>query len=453
MIVTKHSIDAVNATLKVQLKPEDYKNKVRAILEKHRKESKMKGFRPGQTPMGLIEKQFGKAALADVLNKVVNDSLYTYINENKIEVLGNPIPSETEAVKGDFNNPQDFEFTYDIGITPEMKIEVSSKSKYDYVKVKIDEELIGKQIEDLRRRYGKLISVEKVNDTDLILAQFVELKEDGSILEGGVLHSSTISMEFVEDKKTKKELIGKVIGDKIAIDPNKVSRGGKDTAAMLGIKEDELANISNSFQMTINEIKRMEMADLNQELFDRLFGEGKINSEDELKEKIKTDLALMFVNDSDKLLTRSIFEDLIAKTKMTLPDNFLKRWIRMSNEKPILPEQIEAEYDNYTKNLKWQLIQNNIFKANDLKINNDEIIGFTKELLISNFAQYGMPAPEDKELTETAIGLLGKKEESTRIIEMLADKKITDFFKNTVSLKEKEISYDKFLELAGGNQF
>jgi trigger factor len=156
----------------------------------------------------------------------------------------------------------------------------------------------------------------------------------------------------------------------------------------------------------------------------------------------------MFVNDSDRLLARSIFEDLILNTKIELPDDFLKRWIRLSNEKPILPEQIEAEYEGYAKNLKWQLIQGKIFKANNLKLDNQEIIDFTKNILKSNFAQYGMPTPEDKELTETAIGLLSKKEESTQILEMIADQKITEFFKNTVALKEKQVSYDKFIELA-----
>jgi trigger factor len=192
----------------------------------------------------------------------------------------------------------------------------------------------------------------------------------------------------------------------------------------------------------------MEMAELSQELFDRLFGEGAIKSEDELKVKIAEDLKKMFVSDSDRLLARSIFEDLIATTKIELPDAFLKRWIRLSNEKPILPEQIEAEYDGYAKNLKWQLIQGVIFKANNLKLDNQEIIDFTKNILKSNFAQYGMPAPEDKELTETAIGLLSKKEESTQILEMIADQKITEYFKNTVKLKEKAVTYDAFLELA-----
>ena len=414
MNVIREDVDALNAILKVQVAQEDYQSKVKASLEKYRKTAKIPGFRPGHVPMSMIQKQYGNSVLADTLNKVVNDSLYGFINENKIEILGNPIPKEgADSVKGDFNNPTEFEFAYEIGLTPKVEVELSSKNKYDYVKVKVDDELVNKQIDDLRRRYGKLVSSEKVGEKDLILAQFVELKEDGSVLEGGILNSSTISMEFVEDAATKKALTGKKQGDKVEIEPSKVSRGEKDTAAMLGITEDQLSSISSKFQMTINEIKHMEMADLSQELFDRLFGPGVINSEDELKTKIAEDLKGMFINDSDRILTRYIYDDLIAKTKVDLPDTFLKRWIRLSNEKPILPEQIEAEYDGYAKSLKWQLIQGNIFKSNDIKLDNQELIEFTKGLLVSNYAQYGMPAPEDKELTENAMQVLSKKEEAT----------------------------------------
>lgn len=449
MNVIREDVDALNAILKVQVAQEDYQSKVKASLEKYRKTAKIPGFRPGHVPMSMIQKQYGNAVLADTLNKVVNDSLYGFINENKIEILGNPIPVENaNGVKGDFNNPAEFEFSYEIGLTPKIDVELSSKNKYDYIKVKVDSELVNKQIDDLRRRYGKLVSSEKVGEKDLILAQFVELKEDGSILEGGILNSSTISMEFVEDKATKKALTGKKQGDKVEIEPSKVSRGEKDTAAMLGISEDQLSSISSKFQMTINEIKHMEMADLNQELFDRLFGPGVINSEEELKSKITEDLKGMFVNDSDRILTRFIYDDLIAKTKVDLPDTFLKRWIRLSNEKPILPEQIEAEYDGYAKSLKWQLIQGNIFKANDIKLDNQELIEFTKGLLVSNYAQYGMPAPEDKELTENAMQVLSKKEEANRVMEMLADQKLIQYFKNTVKLNEKEVSYDEFVEIA-----
>ena len=447
MNVIREDVDALNAILKVQVAQEDYQSKVKASLEKYRKTAKIPGFRPGHVPMSMIQKQYGNSVLADTLNKVVNDSLYGFINENKIEILGNPIPKEgADSVKGDFNNPTEFEFAYEIGLTPKVEVELSAKNKYDYVKVKIDDELVNKQIDDLRRRYGKLVSSEKVGEKDLILAQFVELKEDGSILEGGILNSSTISMEFVEDAATKKALTGKKQGDKVEIEPSKVSRGEKDTAAMLGITEDQLSSISSKFQMTINEIKHMEMADLSQELFDRLFGPGVINSEGELKVKIAEDLKGMFINDSDRILTRYIYDDLIAKTKVELPDTFLKRWIRLSNEKPILPEQ--AEYDGYAKSLKWQLIQGNIFKSNDIKLDNQELIEFTKGLLVSNYAQYGMPAPEDKELTENAMQVLSKKEEADRVMEMLADQKLIQFFKSTVKLNEKEVSYDEFVEIA-----
>jgi len=290
--------------------------------------------------------------------------------------------------------------------------------------------------------------VENVGDGDMILAQFVELKEDGSVKEGGIMHSSTISMEFVEDKKVKKELMGKTKSDQIEVNPESVSKGGKDTAAMLGIKEDELASISDKFRMTINEIKRMELADLNQELFDKLFGPGNVNSEDELRERISNDLRKMFENDSDRILTRDIYNDLVEKTKVDLPNTFLKRWIKMSNEKPITDDQIDTEYDGYAKGLKWQLIQGNIFKTNEIKLDNQEVIDFTKGLLVSNYAQYGIPAPEDKELTASAVQVLGNKEEAGRIYDMLAEQKLTNYFKSTVKLNEKEVSYDEFVEIA-----
>ena len=448
MKVIRQDVDALNADLKVQVAPEDYQGKVKSTLEKYRKTAKIPGFRPGNVPMSLIEKQYGKSVLADELNKLVNDALFSFIQENKIEILGNPIPKEGSDVVGDFEKPSSFEFDYQIGLTPQISIPLNEKSKFDYVKVKIDDTLIGKQIEDLRRRYGKLTSAEEVIEKDMILAQFVELNEDGSIKEGGIMHSSTISMEFVEDKATSKSLLGKKVSDKITVNPANVSRGGKDTAAMLGIKEEDLSTISTSFQLTITDIKRMELADLNQELFDKLFGEGVITTEKELKSKISEDLSTMFANDSDRLLTRNIYDNLLDTTKVELPNTFLKRWIKLSNEKPLTDEQIEADYDGYSKSLKWQLIQGNIFKTNNIKLDNQEAIDYTKGLLVSNYAQYGIPAPEDKELTKSAMEVLQNKEEANRIFDMLAETKLINYFKSTVKLNEKEVSYDDFVALA-----
>jgi trigger factor len=447
MNVIREDVNATTAYLNVQITPEDYNPKVKAALAKYQKQARIPGFRPGKVPMGLIQKQYGKSLLAEELNTMVNEALTTYITENNLEILGNPIPKEGEDMKGDFNNPADFEFAFEIGFIPTFDIDLG-KQKFDFVTIKIDATLVDKQLDDLRRRYGKLIASDEVGDTDLILAQFVELNNDDSIKEGGILHSSTISMEFVEDKLTKEALFGKKVGDKVIVDPNLVSRGGKDTAAMLGISEDKLAEISSKFQLTINEIRKMELAELNQELFDKLFGEGVVTTEEELKARISEDLEKMFENDSDRLLTNHVYEYLINNVKMELPMDFLKRWIQLSNERPITLEEIEAQIENYEKGMKWQLIQGKLFKENNLQVQYPEILEYTKGLIVSQYAQYGIPAPEDAELTKTAAQVMTDKNESNRIYEMLSDRKLTSYFKETVSLKKKEVSYDDFVELA-----
>lgn len=452
MNVVREDIDALNAVLKVEVKPEDYQAKVEETLKNHRKKVNMPGFRAGMVPMGLIKKQYGTSVLAEELNRVVNASLQGYLSENNVEILGNPIPKEDHEVEGDYKNPTNFTFAYDIGLAPIVDVKLNSKSKYDYLKVKVDDTLVDKQIDDLRRRYGKLTTSEKVADNDLVMAQFVELNEDDSIKEGGILHSSTVSMEFISNDKVKKDLKGKEVGYKTIVNPADVSRGEKDTAAMLGVKEEELGGVSDKFQLMITEIKGMELAELNEELFDKLFGPGTVKNEEDMRKRVVSDLGGMFINDSDRMLTQSIYKDLLEKTNVELPDAFLKRWIKISNDKEVTTEQIEADYENYAKSLKWQLIQGNIFKANDIKLENEEVIEFTKGLLANNYAQYGMPAPEDEELTKSAMEVLQNREEANRVYEMLAERKLTHYFKETVSLKDKEVSYDEFVEMAGAQK-
>lgn len=452
MNIVQENVDALNAVLKVQVSPEDYQETVEKSLVSYSKQANIPGFRKGKVPMAVVKRRFGKSVLAEEMNKVINQSLYEYIEEQKLDILGNPIPKTDVEVVGDWDNPADFEFQYEIGLAPEFDIKLSKKNKYDFVKVKVDDELINKQIDDLSRRYGKLVASEKVGDTDMIMAQFVELKDDDSILEGGIMHSSTISMEFVEDKKVAKELKGKKVGDKLIVDPAKVSKGGADTAAMLGIKEEELDSVSNKFQMTINEIRQMEKAELNQELFDKLYGEGAVKSEDEMKAKIKTDLEGMFGNDSDRILSRDISDDLMKKIELSFPDAFLKKWIQASNKEEITMEQIDAEYEGYTNSLKWQLIQNKIFKDNSLEIKREDALDYTKGLLVNQYAQYGIPAPEDAELTSSAMKVLENQEEANRIYNMLAETKMISFYKDTVKLNEKEVTYDEFVKIAQGEK-
>ncbi|MCG8573547.1 MAG: trigger factor [Flavobacteriales bacterium] len=451
MNVVEEKIDDLNAVLRVTVSPEDYQEKVNKTLKDYSKQANIPGFRPGKIPFSLIKKKYGKSVLAEELNKVINQSLHDFIQTNQLNILGNPLPKDDEEVKGDFDNPSEFEFAYEIGVSPEFDIKLSKKNKFDYLKVEIDGEMLDKEVDNLARRYGKLVPAEEVGEKDMVLGEFAEL--DGKeIKEEGIKNTSTISMEFVEDEKVKKQLTGKKVGAELTLDPRKVSKGDTDMAAMLAIKTEEVADLKSKFNFKITEIKTMVPAAIDQALFDKLFGEGNIKSEDELRDRIKDDLSKMFSNDSDRAFSQKVTEQLMEKTQFDLPEAFLKRWIAASSEQEITAEQIEADFENYRNSLKWQLIQNKIIKDNDIKVEPQEAVDYTKGLLVNQFAQYGMPAPEDQELEAQAKNVLGNREEANKIYDNIYGAKMLNYFKNTVGVNEKELPYDKFIEEAYGKQ-
>jgi trigger factor len=367
MNVLREDVDALNAVLTVKINPEDYQPKVKAAVEKYRRTAKVPGFRPGHVPQGLIQKQYGKVFLAEELNKLANDALYKFIIDNKLDILGNPIPKENSDVVGNFDQPEDFEFAFEVGFSPVLDLPLNEKSKFDYFTVNVDNALINKQVEDLQRRYGKLTSVDSVNERDMVLGKFEELNEDGSINENGINHSTTISLEFLDDKKAVTLLVDKKVNETFELDPNSVSKGDKDKATLLGVKEEDLASIGNKFQFTITDIKRMELAALDEFLFEKLYMDGEVKSEEDLRNRVKSDLESMFSKDSERILTRDVYQYLINETKTEFPESFLKRWIKLSSEKPVSDEDLDKEFDAYLKSLKWQLIQTKIFKENNIQ--------------------------------------------------------------------------------------
>lgn len=445
MNVVEEKIDALNAVLRITITAEDYAEKVDKTLSDYRKQANMPGFRPGKTPMSLIKKKYGKGVLAEELNKAVNESLHNFITSNNINILGNPLPKEDEEVKGDFENPSDFEFAYEIGLSPEFDLKVTNKTKVDYLSVAIDEDMLDKEVENMTRRYGALQAVDIVREKDMVIGEFKEIG-------GEIKNNSTISLEFIEDKAAKKKLIGAKVGDVISIDPRKVSKGDKDMAAMLGVSEEQLSTVGSKFEFTVSEIKNMVPAALDQALFDKLFGEGVVKSEKELRDRIKADLTKMFSNDSDKLFSQKLVDQLVETTKIKFPENFLKRWILASSKEEVTAEQIEADFEGYKKSLTWQLIQNKVIKENDIKVEPQDAVNYTKSLLVNQFAQYGMPAPEEAELESQAKNVLANQEEANRIYDNLYNDKIMQFFKQTVKLNEKALPYDKFVEQAYGQK-
>jgi len=278
------------------------------------------------------------------------------------------------------------------------------------------------------------------------MGKFEELDTNG-VKEGGISHSTTISMEFLDNKTGVKLLVGKKVNEAFELDLSLVSKGPEDAAAMLGLAPELYANLDAKFQFTINDIKRMEMAELNEELFQKLFGD-EVKTEAEMNKRIEADLTRMFEEDADRLFTKKVFDFLLAETQMVFPEDFLKRWIKASSEKPVSDEDLDREFAAYLNSLKWQLIQTKIFKDNNIQLTNEEVLNFTKSLVIGNYAQYGLPAPDDTELTETAQRLLQNKEQANGIYDRLAEAKLTAYFKETVAMTKKEMAYDDFVALA-----
>jgi trigger factor len=445
MNVIREDLNALNARLKVKVSPEDYQPKVSETLSKYRKTANIPGFRPGHAPMGMIQKQYGKSVLFDEVSKMVTDAINNYIYEEKLNLLGNPIPVEENGFNGDFSNPTDFEFIYEIGFPPSIEVAISKKDSFDFEKVDVNQELINKQAEDIRRRYGKLVSTDEVQEKDLILGRFVELNDDKSVKEGGIDHTSSISLEFLDSDDVRHLFVGKKVGDSIELNPDDVSKGPKDKAAMLGVKEDALENVGSLFSYTINEVKAMELAELNSDLFLKLYPDATVTNEEEFVARIKSDLEKMFEQDSDKKLYRTIYDSLMEKVNADFPDDFLKRWIKQVNDKPVTDEQIEAEYEGYRNMLKWQLIEKTLFDKHNLVIDQTELVNFTKHLLRTNYANYGIFEVDEEELTQSAMKFLQDKKQTDSIISRLAEDKLINLFKTEATLKEKLVSYEEFI--------
>jgi trigger factor len=393
--------------------------------------------------MGQVKKMIGKSVLVDEVNKLLQEAIYKHITENKVEVLGNPLPLTSEV---DWDNATDFEFEYEMGLAPEFKVTLDKKSKFDYLQIVADKKMVDHYVTDMAKRYGKMTQPEKSEKTDLMMGEFTQLDGEGNALEGGINHTSSVALDIIQDKKAQKALVGLAEGDEVKLHITKDF--SNDAHHMLNIKKEELETLDADFTFKVNKISRMEPADMTQDLFDKVFGKDTVKSEKEFRAKVKEEVEKSFVGESDNKLKNDVILHFIKKTKLSLPDTFLKKWLVATNEQGLTEEQVEQEYEQYSKSLKWQLIENKIIKDNELEVKNEDVINHTKELIVSNFAQYGQPAPEDKKLEEIAVQVLGNEEERKKVYNQLYDVKTMSLYKEKFSLKNKEVTYDEFVKLA-----
>ena len=435
------------ANIKIEVSENDYSEKVNDVLKKYRKDAVVPGFRKGKTPMSIIEKQYKTSIVVDEVNKILQDSLYKHITENKLKVLGSPMPLTDNEI--DWKNNTDFVFEYEVGLAPDLSVKISQKDKLTYYNIKADDKLIENYCNDIAKRYGKMTNPSESIAGDLVYCLIQQLDATGEIDASGISNEATVSIDSIKDKKFQKQFIKIKTDDILKLNVNEVFTNKADLAAMLKVSQGELENLeSNQFQFKVIRINRLAPAELNKDLFDKVYPEKNVKSLKDFKAKIKEEAEKSFVMESDRMLKNDVVLYLVEKVKFDLPDEFLMRWLVKSSEKPLTLEQVKIDYPNYSKSLKWQLIENKILEDNDVQITNDDLISFTKDLVKRQMQQYGQANTDDKQLSDIAENILKNEDERKKISNQLFDEKTLIIYKDLFKLNQKSISYDDFVKLA-----
>ena len=447
MNLTQSKAKDLMATITVDVVANDYTEKVDKVLKDYRKTAEVPGFRKGKTPMGIINKKYRTSVVVEEVNKLIQDELYKHITEEKVRVLGSPMPMDDTKI--DWENDVDFKFVYEIGLAPEFDVKITAKDKLNYQKIKADAKLVDGYCTDIAKRYGKMSNPEVSEEGDLVFCSINQLDVDGNVMENGIKNEATVSMDHIADKKIKKQFIGVKADDVISVNVMKAFANHSDLGAMLSVSHDAIHNLtSEEFQFTIKNINRLAPADLNVELFDKVYGEGTVKDVKEFRAKIQAEAEGQFVAESDRMLKNDVVTYFIEKLKLQMPDDFLKRWLVQTSEQPITMEMLETEYDMYSKSLQWQLIENKILENYEIKVSQDDIIAHTKKLIGMQMKQYGQPEGDDAQLTDIATGILKNEEEKKKIYDQIFDERTLTVYKENFKLTEKSISYDDFVKLA-----
>lgn len=434
MKITKQDVDALNAVLKIEIETSDYESSVQKILKDYRKNANIPGFRKGHVPMGLIQKQYGNAVKADEINKLLQKSLNDYLVNEKLHILGNPLPRQNDNFDW---NAEILPFEFELGLAPEIDVDFSKKNKITKYKISVDKELISKEVENLQKRYGSLKQQDKIADNSNVNVTF-------SNTENQIEKEYTLSVESLKNKKT---FVGKKIGDTLEISSQKIFKDAQILANALGITKEEADELDVLLNVTINEISFTEPALLNQEFFDKVFGKDNVKTEKEFRDKIKADAESQFQVQADQQLLNSVTDYLVDNTKFDLPSDFLKRWLQTAGEKELTKEEAEEEYNNSEKGIRYQLIESKLLEENkELVVSAEELQNFARNYIKKQMAQFGMLNPSDAEVDGIVQNILKNEEEIKRIQNQLMGEKLLAFYKEKMTFKEKEISYEDFFK-------
>jgi trigger factor len=441
MNITRENIDTLNAVVKVDISKDDYSDKVEKILTDYRKTANIPGFRKGHVPMGMVKKQYGKAVLIDEVNKLLQDALGKYLVEEKLDVLGNPLPKAQDDLDWDADS---FSFEFELGLAPEFEVSLKSKKPITHYKIVADDKMINDQVKHIQKQYGKIVAKKEVAEGDEITGIF---KNEDKNIE----NSTTITLDKFKGKATAKKFVGAKVGDVITLKTKGLFDDDHDLMNYLKVPHDDAHGLDIEVTFEITEVNARELADLDQEFFDKLFGKGNVTSVTELKAKIKEDAEKQFVQQSDQKLLNDVTEYLVENTKFDLPASFLQKWIQTAGEEMLDDAQAKEEYEKSEKSMRYQLIEGKLITENNLQVNFDELKDFSKQMIKGQMAQFGQMNPTEKELDDIAARVLSNQEEVKRLSEQLTSQKLLAFYKENANLKIKELSYDNFVKEVYGS--
>ena len=441
--------DKINGLLTMTIEQADYQEKVEKTLKEYRKKAQVPGFRPGMVPMGMIKKQYGTAVKVDEVNRLLGEKLYEYIRENKIQMLGDPLPNTEKQVAQDFEKEGDLTFVFDIAVAPEFEAKLSGKDKIAYYTIDVDDKLIGQQVEMYQSQAGEFVKADVFSGNDTITGDLRQLDENGNTLEGGITtEAGKVMPAYIKEESQKKLFDGCKTGDIITFNPKKAyPDNDAEVAALLKVKKEDVADLTADFSFQVTEIRHFQPAEVNQALFDRVFGEGNVKDEKEFREKIAEQLKAQFVGSSDYKFMLDVREHLEKKVgKLEFPEALLKR-IMLNNNKDKGEDFVEKNFEASINELKWHLIKEQIVAAQKIEIKDEDLKAVAKNAMRAQFAQYGMSNVPDDVLENYAEEQLKKRENIDNFVDRAIDLKLTEVLKNVVKLDEKAISLDDFNKL------
>ena len=447
MNITRENIDDLNAVLKVNIGRTDYEDKVETVLKDYRKKASIKGFRPGMVPIGLIKKMYGRAVQIDEINKLVTDNIQKYLADEKLEILGDPIPKADEKEIIDFDTREDFTFSFEVGLTPPVELNLSKKNKVNQYEIIIDEKMKNDYLDNYTRRYGELAKAEQTEEKDVIKGKIEAIDSNGIVVpDGPAVEETSLGIDIIKDQKIKNDFIGKNIGDSIDFDLKKAYPNNTEVAGILHKKKEEIESLDGNYRFTITEISRFHPAKLGKELYDKIFGEGVVNTEAEFLKKIEEEITVNLKRESDFRLMMDVKNLAMEKTDFQLPEEFLKRWLLRVNEKTTV-EQIDKEFESFRKDLKWQLIRNKVARDNEVKISEEELQRESENITRYQFQQYGLFYATDEQIAKYAMETLKREEDAKRIADKILEEKVIILMKDLVKLDNKDITVEEFNKL------